>query len=67
MIYYGRAIEIMETALESGAIPKEQAIKALEHFGDALLSIYEETSRDREKDRLLKRLIRDGVDEQEIS
>ena len=67
VIYYGRAIEIMETALGNGAIPKEQAIKALEHFGDALLSIYEETSRDRERARLLKRLIKDGVDEQEIS
>jgi hypothetical protein len=56
-MYYGRAIELAETYLESGILPSEQAKAELAHYGAALQKIYETTSRSKEKNRLLKRLL----------
>ena len=65
IIYYGRAIELMEAYLENGTQKPEQARKNLAHYGDALIKIYEATSRLKEKERLVKRLINSGVKPEE--
>lgn len=40
----------------------EQARKNLAHYGEELIKIYEATSRLKEKERLIKRLINSGVE-----
>ena len=65
IIYYGRAIELTESYLENGTLSSEQARKNLAHYGDALIRIYEATSRQKEKERLIKRLINSGVKPEE--
>lgn len=62
IIYYGRVIELTETYLENGILDPEHARKNLAHYGDELIKIYEATSRQKEKERLVKRLIESGVD-----
>lgn len=65
IIYYGRAIELTETYLENGVLPPEQAKEKLSHYGAALIRIYEATSRQKEKERLIKRLQESGVSPEE--
>ena len=55
----------MEAYLENGTQKPEQARKNLAHYGDALIKIYEATSRLKEKERLVKRLINSGVKPEE--
>lgn len=61
IINYGRAIELTETYLENGMLTPEHARKNLAHYGVALLVIYRDTGRKKEHDRLLDRLIKNGV------
>lgn len=61
IIYYGRAIELTETYLENGMLDPDHARKNLAHYGNALIKIYDATSRQREKERLVKRLFDSGI------
>ncbi len=61
IINYGRAIELTETYLENSMLTPEHARRNLAHYGVSLLVIYRDTGRKKEHDRLLDRLIKDGV------
>lgn len=61
IIYYGRAIELTESFIDNGLVAPELAKENLAHYGEALMHIYEDTSRVREKDRLRQRLLSHGV------
>jgi len=66
IIYYGRAIELMETYLENGMLKPEYAKKQLSHYGLALMKIYDATSRQKELERLVKRLLNSGINPKEL-
>ena len=61
IVYYGRAIELAETFLDNGMLTPDHARRNLQHYGEALLNIYRDTARDKEHNRLCKRLKRNGV------
>ena len=61
IMYYGRAIELTETYLENGMLTPEHARKNLAHYGYALLELYQDTGKQKEFDRLMDRLIQDGI------
>ena len=56
IMYYGRAIELAESYLENGMMNPDQARALLAHYSKALIGIYDATSREKEKKRLLQRL-----------
>lgn len=61
VIYYGRALELIETYYDMGLIDKEAAIMRLTHYGNGLYQIYEDTSKEKELKRLENRLRKYGV------
>ena len=61
VIYYGRAIDLMEGYLSGGTVDRETALSRLQHFGEALNRIYTGTGRLKESRRLEERLAENGV------
>ena len=62
IIYYGRAIDLLESYLFSGIVDRDTVLHELDHMGSALYSIYLATSREREAERLKERLRENGVE-----
>lgn len=61
VLYYGRALDLLESYLFSGIVEKGVVLRELEHMGSALNSIYLETGRTLESIRLKERLADNGV------
>ncbi len=61
VLYYGRAIELLESYLYSGIVDHDTVLTDLDHMGFALHDIYVSTSRTREAERLSARLKENGV------
>ena len=62
VIYYGRAIELLEGYQEEGTVDKEKVTGLLERVGNALLKLYMESTKVNEAARLVIRLRQDGID-----
>ena len=62
VIYYGRAIDLVEGYLATGTPDPEKMRDALEHEGYELYKIYKATGKNREADRLTARMRRAGID-----
>lgn len=62
IIYYGKAIELAEDSLEENLLPVNLAHSSLEHYGKGLYDLYRKTGKDKEAQRLNKRLKRYEID-----
>ncbi len=61
ILYYGRAIELLESYLFTGIIDKEAVYHELRHVGSALNRLYLDTNHLQESERLKERLAENGV------
>ena len=61
VIFYGRAIDLLESYLFSGIVDRDTVLKELKHVGAALNGIYARTGRARESEYLKRRLAENGV------
>ncbi len=61
IFYYGRSLELLESYLASGILPKKTVLRLLDHAGDGLLKLYKATNRKQEAAQLKKRLRAHGV------
>ncbi len=56
IIYYGKAIELAEDALNEHAFAEDEMIGELKHYADGLYKLYTQTGKTKEADRLRKRV-----------
>lgn len=56
IIYYGKAIELAEDSINESEEPDETLNQNLEHYADGLLTLYKQTGKDKEADRLKRRM-----------
>ena len=61
VIFYGRAIDLLESYLFSGIVDRDTVLKELKHVGAALNGIYARTGRARESEYPKRRLAENGV------
>lgn len=61
ILYYGRALDLLESYMSSGVLDRETLDQELKRVGNALNRIYAATGREREADSLRRRLAEDGV------
>ena len=61
ILYYGRALDLLESYLFSGIADRETVLSKLKHMGGALYDIYTSTNREKEAERLKNRLAENGV------
>lgn len=62
IIYYGRAIELLESFLFIGSRDREHVIDNLKHVGKALYELYDATNKNKEACMLRERLAENGVE-----
>ncbi len=60
-LYYGRAIDLLESYLVSGIVDRETVLPFLKHVGEALTRLYLDTGRAREAEALKSRLEESGI------
>ncbi len=61
VLYYGRAIDLLESYLSTGVVDRDTVLRDLAHTGEALDRVYIDTSRPQESLRLKARLKESGV------
>ena len=61
IIYYGMAIELLESVLDEGKCNPESVKADLKHIAEALMKLYLATNRKAEADRLKERLAENGI------
>ena len=61
ILYYGRALDLLESYLFTGIIEKKAALELLQHVGKALMKIYSDTGRVKEAEWLTRRLNENGI------
>ena len=61
ILYYGRALDLLESYLSTGMVDRDIVLKELKHMGSALNRIYIDTGRTRESAHLKERLEENGV------
>ena len=61
IIYYGRAIELAEDSMDSPFLPREATRNMLQHYAEALNSLYKDTGKTREAKRLKERMKKNNI------